>query len=61
MYSNDNGGEIVAVDAAFTEKTGIDIPYDQLASDKYTIDEFSEMGGAWYNVCKDTLDELVKL
>ena len=54
-------GEIVAVDAAFTEKTGIDLPYDQLATGKYTIDEFSEMGGAWYAVCKDTLDELIKL
>jgi len=61
MLRNKCGGDIVAVDAAFTEKTGIDLPYDQLATGKYTIDEFSEMGGAWYDVCKDTLNELVKL
>jgi len=61
MLRSQYEGEIVAVDAAFTEKTGIDLPYDQLATGKYTIDEFSEMGGAWYAVCKDTLDELIKL
>ncbi len=56
-----NTSEIVAVDTAFTQKTGIDLPYNLLNTNKYTVDEFSEMGGAWYDFCKDTLDELVKL
>ena len=53
--------KVVAVDTAFTQKTGIDLPHDLLNTHKYSMSEFSEMGGAWYDVCKDTLDELVKL
>lgn len=53
--------KIVAVDTAFTQKTGIELPYHQLINDKYTVEEFSEMGGAWHEVCKGTLNELVKL
>ena len=53
--------KVVAVDQAFSKKTGINLPHDLLGTSKYTMDEFSEMGGAWYNVCKDTLNELAKL
>ena len=55
-----NSSSIVALDAAFSEKTGIQIPND-LVNKKYTIDEFSEMSAAWYEYVKDTFSELIKL
>ena len=60
MFNEIDGGGIVAVDAAFTQKTGINLPIDQV-NKKYTIDEFSEMSAAWYEHVKDTFDELIKL
>ena len=55
-----DSSSVVALDAAFVEKTGIAIPID-LVNKKYTIDEFSEMSAAWYGHVKDTFDELIKL
>ncbi len=56
----DYSSSIVAVDAAFSDKTGIKLPIDQL-NEKYTITEFSEMSAAWYEQVKDTFTELLKL
>ena len=55
-----NSSPIVALDAAFSEKTGIHFPAD-LHNEKYTINEFSEMSRCWHEHVKDTFDELVNL
>ena len=62
MLNEINGGEVVAVDAAYKLKTGIDFKsISSLVKSEYTLDEFTEMNSVWVAYCKDTINELNKL
>ena len=62
MLNKINGGEVVAVDAAYKLKTGIDFKsISSLVKSEYTLDEFTEMNSVWVAYCKDTINELNKL
>lgn len=52
---------LVAIDAAYNERTGLNIKGDLSSDTAYSVNEFSNMYAAWLEVCQDTLDELVKL
>ena len=52
---------VVAVDAAYTLKTGINLPLISTLKSKYSLEEFSEMYTVWWAYCEDTINELVKL
>ena len=62
MLNEINGGEVVAVDAAYKLKTGIDLKsISSLVKSEYTLDEFTEMNSVWVAYCEDTIKELNKL
>ena len=62
MLNEINGGEVVAVDAAYKLKTGIDFKsISSLVKSEYTLDEFTEMNSVWLAYCGDTIKELNKL
>ena len=62
MLNKKNGGEAVAVDAAYKLKTGIDLKsISSLVKGEYTLDEFTEMNSVWVAYCEDTIKELNKL
>ena len=62
MLNKKNGGEAVAVDAAYKLKTGIDLKsISSLVKGEYTLDEFTEMNTVWVAYCQDTIKELNKL
>lgn len=62
MLNEINGGEVVAVDAAYKLKTGIDLKsISSLVKSEYTLDEFTEMNSVWVAYCGDTIKELNKL
>ena len=55
-----NGGEMVAVDAAFKNDLELNLPINKL-NHKYTFDEVSKMTEAWYKHIQGTWELLVDL